>query len=126
MQTQKFDPSKPHAMVYGHPDALYEQDGILYGGDNNPVEDNEGRRGDAPKASKKASAPKVKADEEKSPVALFLSELLEGGPLLQNNVKKEAEKAGLEWSDVLSTAAEMSIQKYKSGIANMWKLKGDE
>ena len=126
MQTQKFDPSKPHAMVYGHPEALYEQNGVLYGGDNNPVEDNEGRLDSAPKASKKAAAPATKDKQGDDPIEVFLSDLLEGGPILQMNVKKESEKKDFVWSDVLSAAAKMGIHKYKSGIANMWRLKGDE
>jgi hypothetical protein len=37
-QLKVFDPGKPHATVYGHPGAKFEQNGILYAGNGEPMD----------------------------------------------------------------------------------------
>ncbi len=44
---KKFDKSRPHGIVYGHPSAKFEQDGITYKGDGTPLD---------PKAAAEAEA----------------------------------------------------------------------
>jgi hypothetical protein len=113
MQSQKFDPTKPYGAVYGHPDASYEQNGILYGGEGEIV----GGSGSTVKESKKP----VK-ELNSSGLAEFLTGLLEGGPIMQVNIKRESEKAGHAWDDILSMSAEMGLKKFKKGVAMMWQL----
>lgn len=55
---KKFDPSKPHGTVYGHPAAKFEQNGVVYKGDGEPLD---------PKAAEQAElemAARNREDEE--------------------------------------------------------------
>lgn len=123
MQAQKFDATKPHGTVYGHTEAVYEQDGVLFDGGGVALGGvTEPKKGPGPKKI----AETKKEGTEQSPEELFLLDLLSGGPILQTNVKRESEKKGLIWSDVLTSAAKMQINKFKSGIANLWKLPEDQ
>jgi hypothetical protein len=130
MQAQKFDPKKPHGLIYGSADAQYEQDGVLYAGDGQVVSEpgQEIKPKQAPKATKvadtKPEAPKSLEQASKSAgsVAEFLTNLLLGGPVLQVNIKREAESANQPWADVQSMCAEMNIEKIKKGTLVMWKL----
>ena len=126
MQAQKFDPTKPHGMVYGHPEALYMQTNQLYGGDGLPLDDS-GQETKPKQALKTVKAAKAISDEpeaskQASNAVEFLANLLEGGPVLQVNVKREAEGADIPWADMLSASAEMSIEKIRKGPLVQWKL----
>ena len=107
MQPQKFDVSKNHGIVYNHEFAQYEQNGMLYDAAGNPC--------DKPDESK--AAPGNAID--------FLRDILDGGEMMQANIKKESELQGLNWQDVQNAALELSITKTKVGNANLWKLAGD-
>lgn len=34
---KKFDPKRPHGVIYGHLSGKFEQDGVIYGGNGKPV-----------------------------------------------------------------------------------------
>jgi len=107
MHIQKFDASKNHGTIYNHPEAMYEQNGQLYDAAGNPC--------DKTVESKAASGNTID----------FLRDILDGGEMMQSNIKKESELQGLNWQDVQNAALELSITKTKVGNANLWKLAGD-
>lgn len=111
MQTQKMDFKKSYGTVYGHHSAAYEQDSKLYDGGGNLISE----EADAPKEVEESEA-------EEGAAELFLHALLEGGPILQTNIKKESELKELNWQEVLNAAIKMDVVKYKQGLANVWKL----
>jgi hypothetical protein len=118
MQTQEFDPKKSHGVIYGHDTAIYEQNGNLYDGAGNFAAESE----EVPE--EKVTIKKKK--EPASGLAEFLTGLLSGGPIMQINVKKECEKAGYEWSELLTVSAEMGLKKFKKGALMMWQLPEEE
>ena len=52
---KKFDQSKPHGTVYGHPSAKFEQGGVVYKGDGTPLD---------PKAAAEAEAEMAERNRE--------------------------------------------------------------
>jgi len=126
MLATKFDHTKNHGIVYGHSEAIYEQDGVLYGGNGVPISET-GQEIKPKQALKTVKAAKAMPSspeslEQASNAAEFLAKLLEGGPVLQVNVKREAEGVNIPWADVLSTSADMNIEKIKNGALVQWKL----
>ena len=106
----KFDPSKPHGLVYGDHGATYEQNGNLF--------DAGGRLIDAPEEPE----PEVEPGEATSPIEDFLRAQLSGGPVAQSNIYKEAQNANLIFSDVKAKAAEMGVQIATINKIMSWKL----
>jgi hypothetical protein len=116
MQT-KFDPTKNHGVIYNHPAAMFEQNGILYDGVGEPIEQAK------PKSTTPYKQPVAKTKIAKNVTPEdFLSDILDGGPVTQANVKKESELRKLDWSDIQMAAITMNIEKFKKGSTNMWKL----
>lgn len=114
MQPQKFDPTKNHGTVWGHAEAAFEQNGILYDALGEPLV--------APEPGSPILKKGVSEKKDLRPEELFLVKILAGGPVMQANIKKDSEKEDLVWTDVLSAAVDMGIKKFKQGSANMWKL----
>lgn len=116
MQAQKFDPTKPHGTIYGHPSAAFEQNGFLYTADHECL--------DAPAPPKNKTTPKspVKNSDQFPGEKEFLQDILAGGPVSRTVIKRESEKKDLVWANVESAAAELRIMKYKEGAFNMWRL----
>ena len=111
MQTQKLDTKRPHGHIWGHPQASYEQDGKLFDGAGEIL------TGEAPMPP----APKVDMPKDALEIA-FLKGLLAGGPMQQATIKRESENEHLIWTDILTAATKLPIEKYKQGTSNMWKL----
>lgn len=107
----KFDPTKPYGQVYGHHAASYEQGGILFSGSGEPIpiEDLEEPQ-----------------DEEKVPeeteLKSFLGKILEGGPVSQANVYKEAGAKNHNWADVKTVAASMNVRIRAVKGKAVWSL----
>jgi len=127
MQAQKFDPTKSHGVIYGHPEALYEQGGNLYTGEGRPTGASKTK---APSVDTSLTIPpsvdtSLTIPEDgvlSDPIQIFLTSLLSGGPVMQVNIRRECEKEGLDWSDVLNISSEMNITKAKKGAMMMWQL----
>lgn len=56
MAIKKFDPSKPHGTVFGHPKAKFEQNGIVYKGDGMPLDEKEAAECEAQMAAENREA----------------------------------------------------------------------
>ena len=108
----RLDFNKSYGVVGGHPSAMYVQNGVLFNGAGEAIEEqiNEVKDSDV---------------KESSHIQEFLEKILSGGPIVQTTVKKESENQGFIWSEVLSTAAEIGVVKFKSTnqLHNLWKLK---
>ena len=111
MELRKFDASKPHGVVTGHAEAMYEQDGVLYDGVGEPLIPKE----EPPKEEQQES-------KQESKEAVFLKNLLDGTQMAQKTIKQESDELGLIWDDVRTAAADMGMNIFKQGSANIWKL----
>lgn len=99
------DKTKPYGHIYGHPNALFEQGGMLFDGAGSPAVIEE-------------SVP----TEEQVEVGDWLKEMLDGGPMAQTALYKEAENLGHCWDDVKKAAVSMQVKKYVYAKTDMWKL----
>lgn len=114
----KLNKKKPYAVVYGHSEALYEQDGMLFDGGENfirHVQENVKEKKEEKKTGK--TTPDTVDNVEE-----FLLQVLSGGPILQNVVKKESEKKNIIWSEVLSVSAQMKVRKNTRSGEIFWTL----
>ena len=110
MQAQKFDATKPHGTVFGHHEAQYVQNNVLYDATGEEI---------ITDASTTSSTATTTQDDA---AGFFLRNVLSGGPVLQGNIKRESEDAGLNWADVQDAALNLNVQKIKQGAASIWKL----
>ena len=116
MQSQKFDATKPHGTIWGHPNAQYEQGGFLFDGAGFPVLPEE--NGDAEDVDHSDE----NSDPGESSEVLFIKNILSGGPVAQVNVKRESENQNLIWSRVQDAAIFLQVEKIRQGSFNVWKL----
>jgi len=124
----KFDPSKPHGLVYGDLKVRYVQDGHHF--------DAAGRCLDpateAPKVpSKKTPAPAPAPEAvapEPTPAAVddaavaFLKNILKDGPLTKATIYKVCSDENQVWDDVKNAAALLGVQKTPQKGQEVWKL----
>lgn len=108
----KLDKKRPYGQTWGHTRAAYEQDGNLFDGAGNLVED-------APPTSAKTEAPKL---AESNDAEQFLRTLLQGGAMSKDKVYKAVESAGQVWNDVKTAAAAIPVRIYRQGKSDMWQL----
>ena len=111
MQTQKLDTKRPYGTVYGHAEASYEQDGKLFDGG-----------GDVLEQTTRIDTVRVDVD----PVE-WLSTLLAGGAVSQPTIVKQADIVGLSWHSVSNAGNKLNVNKYKQpgSNTNYWKLMPD-
>ena len=112
----KLDTSKPHAVVYGHLEASYEQNGILYDGGGNPLQ--------PPKPEQaKAKAKEIIVEHDGVENAKeFLKNILKQGPLSKSTVFKTAEDNNQKWEHVKDAASLLNIAKVHAKGLEVWKL----
>lgn len=108
----KLDTNKSYGTVYGHINASYEQNGVLFDAAGNSLS------GDKLKSTIPDNDEGKLTDEK-----TFLLNILVGGAVLQSNIKTQSEEVGLIWSEILTTAADMKITKTKvKGGGTLWRL----
>jgi hypothetical protein len=118
----KLDLTKPHGTVWGVHEAVYEQGGMLFGADGEPL----GARAEA-----KALVPVNALDNApvessvKQAIQDFLKHHLSGGPVSKNNLYRESQTEGFVFADVKSEAADMRIGITKKAGIEMWQLPAD-
>jgi hypothetical protein len=106
------DMSKPYGQIWGHSQASYEQDGVLYDGS-----------GHALQAAKPEPKPRDQAKVEVANAAeSFLKNLLKEGPMNKSNIFVECENAQQNWDAVKNAANSLNVKQYRLGKADMWKL----
>lgn len=115
METQRLDTKRTYGQIFGHEEALYEQDGKLFGGDMKLISSEE----DPVKEQIEAQKTKPKTAEE------FLKTLLAGTSLAKSNVYKEAQVQKQNWDKVQKAASDSGVQIYMLKGVEMWKLTGD-
>lgn len=116
MEVQRLDTKRTYGQIFGHEEALYEQDGKLFGGDMKLI----GREEEDPvKEQIETQKTKSKTAEE------FLKTLLAGTSLAKSNVYKESQVQKQNWDKVQKAAADSGVQIYMLKGVEMWKLTGD-
>lgn len=114
---RKLDATKSYGTVTNHPSgAVFEQDGVLFGGNGLPIGE---QLEEKPKAAPAKARLSVQ-DTEISP-ATFLRKLLKEGGMRKNVVFKESELQGQSWDAVQKSFLEIG-QAYTQGKTLMWKL----
>ena len=101
----------PYATIVGHPQAQYEQDGVLYGADLHPLNP--------------PPTPDIDVSDDDSPAVIFLKNILSKDSLAKSTVYKAAQENNQNWDDVKSAAATMGIVKFQYKSLEMWKLPED-
>jgi hypothetical protein len=105
----KLDTSKTYGTIWGHDKAVYEQQGVLFDGGGNSLEDEE------------ESTPVAAAGE--GSIMDHIREALSGGPVTQTNLYRESQNEGFNWDQYKSTANEIGVRIYKQGSLVLWELK---
>lgn len=121
----KLDRSKPFATIYGHDQASYQQNDILFNGADEPLGKLEDMEFEPVNVPGKDTDLLIETDKVASAEA-FLRTLLQGGPIKKAVVKDEADRNNQQWDDVQSAAALMGLQKITQGTGavkwELWKL----
>lgn len=110
----KLDKNRPSGQIYGHHRAVYEQDGKLFNGAGELIEDE--------KSSKEKVTEPVKEGVLNKNAEQFVRETLAGGKMNQDRVYAASQEAGMVWDDVTTAAAALNVRKYKQGTYTMWQL----
>lgn len=111
----KFDPTKPHGAITGHPTAFFEQEGVLFDGAGQPLSE--------PKTSLKAKASAAATDDPKVESAkAFLRAVLAGGPVSKSAVFREAEANNQDWAAAKTAFVVLKGTEIKRGSEILWKL----
>jgi hypothetical protein len=104
----QLDRKKSFATIYGHVNAIFEQDGMLFNGSGKQVFEPEAEISDP--------------DTEHDSVESFLKNALNETSLSRKKVAELAEKAGFAWLDVETTAGLLNVQRRKQGVGEVWKI----
>ena len=104
------DKDRSHATIYGHPTAVFEQDGILYDGAGNPLKPPKKTKGDVIE-----TAGVEKAKE-------FLQHVLKENPLSKAAIFKASEESNQNWNEVRDAFLALGVQKFQYQNMEMWKL----
>lgn len=119
----KFDSKKPYGTITNHPYARYEQDGILFDLQYQPIDQNETNKTDKydylPVTTKK-----VESDFNSNQAKAFLKNILKDGQLARSVVFKECENNNQDWESVKSAFAELGVSVMRRNIL-YWKLKAE-
>jgi hypothetical protein len=130
---RRLDEKRPYGTIWGHSEAGFEQDGLLFGFDKICLDD-------AKKAEK--ATVKTEVEETEPPTGLpdknkvletdavdsarrFLTTILANGPVAKTVVFSEAQKNNQDWTSVKEAAAIMDIQvvKQAKNKPEQWALK---
>lgn len=120
----KFDPKKPYGLITNHAWARYEQDGILYDCQGNPMDQiNEQVVIEEPVVETIEQNFIVKKDFALKNAEDFLSNILADGPLPRSTVFKETSSNNQNWDKVKTAFAEMGGETLQRKNVLYWKLK---
>lgn len=115
-----FDPKKPHGVITNHSWAKYEQNGILYNSQGQPmdqiVEVEEDQEYDLPVAPKERVFDLNQAKD-------FLTNILHDGPLARSVIFKECNANNQNWEAVKTAFADMGGEAVTKRNVIHWKLK---
>ena len=109
----KFDPAKPHAVIYGSADMRYLQDDVYYAANGDPVKVVVSRDG--------LDETDESLSDLVSSAAMFLRSIL-SEPRSKSVIYAEAERNNQVWEDVTQAAKDLKIQKFKAKNTEMWRL----
>jgi hypothetical protein len=116
----KFDPKKPHGVITNHSWAKFEQDGILYDGQGQPMDQ-------IVELEEEYEQPDVPVKKEKSfdlnQAKDFLTNILADGPLARSVIFKECNANNQNWESVKTAFADMSGETLTKRNVIHWKLK---
>ena len=117
MLNLKFDPKKPYGMITNHSWAKYEQDGILYDGQGQPMDQvGEEENYDLPEPPKEKIFDLNQARD-------FLTNILADGPLARSVIFKECNSNNQNWEAVKTAFADMGGEAVTKRNVIHWKLK---
>ena len=108
----KLDKKAPYGQVYGHGQAVFEQDGVLFDGAGESLPT-------ANELKKRKPAPNP---VEMNQAEAFLLQILKGNPLTKSAVYKETESNNQNWDEVRDAAVRIGIIKFQQAKMEMWKL----
>ena len=108
-----FNPNRPYGTVVGHAYASFEQDGVLYDIEGEPL-------GGGPEIIEAAQT--RAAIPAPSDALTFLRDLLSGGPVDKSAVYREVELQKQNWDDVRSAFLALSGSSYKLKGTTYWRL----
>jgi len=114
----KFDPKKPYGLITNHAWARYEQDGVLYDIQGEPMD----------QVAEQQEAPEIIFSVEKKDFGIdnakqFLTNILADGPLPRSVVFKESENNNQSWESVKTAFADIGGEVIKRRNILHWKLK---
>jgi hypothetical protein len=117
----KLDRERPYATIVGHSIARYEQNGLLYAGNDELI------------GTPKTVAASVQVEDSSrimtdslAGAMLFLRNVLKEGPLSKAVVYKESENNLQFWDSVRDAALELKVHKFTYKGNEMWKLPDEE
>ncbi len=102
----KLDRNKPFGHVMGHSKAQFEQNGVLFDGQGQPVKE----------------VREIAVKNSREDVRTFLLSALAGGQVSQNNLYRDSQARGFVWSDVKEKAAELNIRQRNDRGVFVWSL----
>ncbi len=118
-----FNEREPYGMVYGHPWARYEQNGVLYDpSGRNPDEDAREPEVPEPVVAEVADDEPGQRDFALESAKEFLRNILSGGPVTRSAVWQQADKNNQSWEKVEQAFDQLGGIKQKSGTWTYWKL----
>lgn len=120
----KFDPKKPHGVITNHDWARYEQDGVLYDIQGQPMDQVEEDTDPAlVEIDLHDPVVSVQKDFELNNAKDFLTNILADGALPRSVVFKECAANNQNWEKVKTAFADMSGEVSKRRNVLHWKLK---
>lgn len=102
------DRNQSFAQIWGHNEAQYFQDGLFFNASGDQVEIPEDSDADS--------------DTDSDTEEAFLRKTLSGGPVAQTLIKRESEKAGLNWLEIQNAAHSLRISIYQQRGQSFWKM----
>jgi hypothetical protein len=116
----KFDPKKPHGTITSHPWAHFEQNGILYDSQGQPMdqiaEPDDVIEEETPVVSNKKDFGLIQAQD-------FLKNILADGPLARSVIFKECAANNQNWDKVKTAFADSGGEVLTRRNVIHWKLK---
>jgi hypothetical protein len=117
----KMNLKAPYGAVYGHDTASYEQNGVLYDAEFNPLTPLSKKEAakptsEEPTLKQELASPKLRDAEE------FLKNILQHNPLSKAVVYKEAESNNQNWDTVKDAFISLGIIKIVLKGTELWKL----
>jgi len=122
----KFDPKKPHGVITNHEWARFEQDGVLYDCQGEPMDQIQPEIVETIEKDE----PEVIASAEKKDFQLnqaqdFLKNILADGPLARSVLFKECQSNNQSWEKVKTAFANLGGEATKRRNIIYWKLRAE-